>query len=221
MKQMFLHQAGTSCLTVFFAGWGMDKTPFQAYCFKQDVLLCYDYSDLNFDTSLLAGYERLRVVAWSMGVWVAAWMMLQHPEWPVRKRVAVNGTLFPVDALRGIPPAVFSGTLSGLSASTLVKFRRRMCGTASAYADFEKLAPRRELESLRDELYQLEGFYRAASKNGFGLWDEVYVGTSDLIFPTANQMRAWSEGLVVHLRSFEGAHYNASLLEQLLCKKHG
>ena len=42
------------------------------------------------------------------------------------ERVALNGTVTPVDDLKGIPQQVFEGTLEGLNESTLEKFIRRM-----------------------------------------------------------------------------------------------
>ena len=98
-------------MLLFFAGWGSDENlfagPVQEEC---DCLLCFDYKDLDFDYSLLEGYREIRVMAWSMGVWVAC-QTLAGKEYPYGMRLAVNGTPCPIHDTKGIPEAIFQGTL--------------------------------------------------------------------------------------------------------------
>lgn len=75
-----------------------------------DCLLCFDYRTLEFDYSLLDGYREIRLLAWSMGVWVAGQILSGH-TYPWKMKLAVNGTPFPIDDRRGIAEAVFHGTL--------------------------------------------------------------------------------------------------------------
>ena len=127
MKHYFIQQKHLPRLTLFFAGWGMDECPFMDHCPENsDLLVCYDYRSLDFDFTLLQGYQEIRLIAWSMGVWAAS-MVLQDMDLPICERVALNGTVTPVDDLKGIPQQVFEGTLEGLNEGTLEKFIRRMC----------------------------------------------------------------------------------------------
>ena len=106
-------------MTLFFAGWGMDECPFMDYCPENsDLLVCYDYRSLDFDFTLLQGYQEIRLIAWSMGVWAAS-MVLQDMDLPICESVALNGTVTPVDDLKGISQQVFEGTLEGLNEGTL------------------------------------------------------------------------------------------------------
>ena len=58
---------------LFFAGWGMDETPFMHNLPPNtDLIICYDYRSNDFDSTLLSTYEGIYVVAWSMGVWAAS-----------------------------------------------------------------------------------------------------------------------------------------------------
>ena len=71
MKTKFYDHQGEH-LIVYFAGWG---TPLDAVAHlilptDYDLLICYDYQDLKLDFDFSA-YQQIRVVAWSMGVWVA------------------------------------------------------------------------------------------------------------------------------------------------------
>ena len=74
MKQTYLHKTpGSGTLTLLFGGWGSGAELF-AECRPKDsdLMLCYDYHDLDFDPGVLKEYSSIRVVAWSMGVWAAS-----------------------------------------------------------------------------------------------------------------------------------------------------
>ena len=52
MIQTFISRRHTDDLILLFAGWGMDTHPFA--CLSHigcDCCVCYDYTDLNFDTT--------------------------------------------------------------------------------------------------------------------------------------------------------------------------
>lgn len=130
-------------------------------------------------------------MAWSFGVPAANAFLRSRPELPVTARIAVNGTLHPVDDLRGIPEAIFKGTLDGLSPAVLTKFRRRMCGSSEAFVKFSLKVPERtDIAELADELRAIR---RLPDPDGDDRlrWDTVVVADSDRIIPTDNQYRAW------------------------------
>lgn len=120
-----------------------------------DCLLCFDYRTLEFDYSLLDGYREIRLLAWSMGVWVAGQILSGH-TYPWKMKLAVNGTPFPIDDRRGIAEAVFHGTLENFSDATLARFRRRICGGAGQVKEFLSHQPYRTAEELGAELAALE-----------------------------------------------------------------
>lgn len=203
-----------SRLLLFFAGWGMDERPFLEYLpFDRDVMICYDYSSLDFDADLLTPYTDIKVVAWSMGVWAAA-ATLGNAGAAIGESVAVNGTPNPVDDARGIPRDIFAGTLAGLNEETLRKFRRRMCGSGGAFARFLAKAPRRSLEELRVELEAVGETAPVMPVSTFP-WKNIIVGERDRIFDAANQLRAW-EGRNVTV--VDGAHYPEELWPRLLSR---
>ena len=142
MKQHFIIKNNSKRLLLFFAGWGMDETPFlQIRPTDTDWMVCYDYRSLEFDTDLLQKYSEIRLIAWSMGVWVASQLMKQHPSLPISHSIAINGTPYPIHETKGIEPAIFEGTLQGLNEQTLQKFQRRMCGSTAEYKVFQAVAP--------------------------------------------------------------------------------
>ncbi|MDR1224570.1 MAG: DUF452 family protein [Tannerella sp.] len=197
-------------LLLFFAGWGMDECPFLEYLpAGRDCMICYDYRSLSFDASLPASYRRIRVVAWSMGVWAAS-RVLSGRNLPVSESIAVNGTPWPVDDEKGIATAIFRGTLAGLDETALQKFRRRMCGSKEAWEHFLKHAPQRTLEDLREELDRIGRSSRTPAP-AFE-WDRIYIGLRDRIFLPASQQRAW-EGK--NVTKVDCDHYPSTLWPEL------
>lgn len=213
MRQEFLVRQHSAKLTVFFAGWGMDAHPFKGVETPHDLLLCYDYTDLSFDERDLKSYQEVTVVAWSMGVW-AAGRVLATSVLPIKRCIAINGTLRPVDDKKGIPHAIFQATLDQLNLTSLLKFYRRMCGSKLLYERFLTVKPQRDLEDIR---WELEAIGKQAEHTyeqpGFTRWTDVIIGTNDRIFPADNQRNAW-ESLDMDER--EIAHYNEELFKQIL-----
>lgn len=192
MQIEFIGNRDSVRLLLVFSGWGTDARPFRSLKVRgYDMAVVYDYSSLDFENeAFLNGYEEVCVIAWSFGVPAAARFIKEHPGLPRTATVAVNGTLYPVDDRRGIPRAVFDGTLDGLSAVTLRKFDRRMCGSAVALADYDRVHPQRDPEGLADELRSIDSIVPADDMAME--FDTVYVGDADRIIPTENQLEAWA-----------------------------
>lgn len=226
MKQIFLRKDNNPCLLLIFGGWGSWPGLFSEYSFPDgyDVMLCYDYRSSGFNKDLLAGYGHVRIVAWSMGVKVASIIMsgtVLAPSVSCADSIAVNGTMFPVDDSRGIPENVFAGTLERMGAPVLEKFLRRMCGKDLGYYKERMHDGRypldRSVENLKEELASLRTFVQENASCGTGFrWTAAVVGRGDLVFPAANQFRAW-EGTGVRVVGTDCAHYDRDLFGSLLC----
>lgn len=217
MKQHFIIKNNQKHLLLFFAGWGMDEHPFsQIHPEGYDWMICYDYRSLDFDKALIEEYSEITLVAWSMGVWVASQIMRQYPELPVVQSIAINGTPYPVDETKGIPPAIFEGTLQGLNIQTLQKFRKRMCCSAADYQSFLLTAPQRSVEELKEELAAIKKVYLSSGPSGFR-WQKAIIGKNDRIFLPQNQRRAW-EGVAKDIEEVEAAHYQKEIFQHLLTR---
>lgn len=191
--------------TVFFLGWGMDPTPFEGMARARDTLFVWDYTDLSNPPPLPEGPAHL--IAWSLGVWAAAQTL---PRGRLASATAVNGTPWPIDAARGIPPAIFDATLAGLSEAGLARFRRRMCGGAAALGGFLAHAPKRGVESLRAELAALGAAIRSRPGADFA-WGGAVACRGDRIFPFAAQLAAFPGAT-----AREGAHWAPEVFAALL-----
>lgn len=214
MKQHFLLKNGHRQLLLFFAGWGMDEHPFlPIHPTHRDWMICYDYRSLDFDESPLNEYAEITIVAWSMGVWAASQVMKQHPSLLNSQRIAINGTLYPINEGKGISPAIFEGTLEGLNEQTLQKFQRRMCASATDYKSFQAMSPQRPVEELKEELATI-GTLASSLSPVLHPWHTAYIGKEDRIFLPHNQREAWNK-VALSIKEVEAAHYQSELFIEL------
>ncbi|MEG1902904.1 MAG: DUF452 family protein [Bacteroidales bacterium] len=213
MKHTFIRQGKSPVLDLIFAGWGMDQHPFLQEATDNDLCICYDYSDLSLDLSIFESYHHIRLLAWSMGVWSAA-RTFENSDLPFVMKVAVNGTLYPIDDLHGIPRTIFSSTLEHLSVATIDKFNRRMCGTKEQKSRFDQIAPLRSVESLRNELLVLYNQVESSPIPAFK-YDKAIIGTKDLIFPSENQRSAWKQEKETRITEIAMAHYPENFISFL------
>ncbi len=182
---------GSKRLIVIYAGWATDANLFDGlYRPGYDIVVVWDYRDMYIDWSLADGYIEICIIAWSLGVYASA-VSTHGIADRITKRIAVNGTLTPVDSRCGIPEAIFKGTLYGLNLRNLEKFYRRVCGTRSNIAFFENHRPDRNLEELKEELSCFCPLPLLAPEPE-KRWDVAIVGRDDAIFPAVNQARAWN-----------------------------
>lgn len=219
MNQTFIINQHRPRLVLFFAGWGMDETPFLDYCPQDsDLMICYDYRRLDFDVKALASYREIHLISWSMGVWAASQVMRQTQPLAgnVVRSTAINGTPYPVDAERGIPPTVFEGTLHGLCEASLLKFQRRMCADGEAFRHFQTIAPHRLWEELKEELAAIGGQCQSLPASDF-VWNRAIIGDNDRIFPPQAQHHAW-QAHCLSINHVDAAHYDFDLLQQYITK---
>lgn len=206
-------------LILLFAGWGMSPRPLEGVNMPgYDVAVVWDYRDMSAPwIEEIARYDEIVVAAWSFGVHTASRFMAAHPQLHITARIAVNGTRFTADDLRGIPRAIFDATLAGLNERSVTKFNMRMCGGAAAYKTFALHAPVRDVDELRDELKAFDAPEAPAL-----LWDKAFVSQGDLIIPPANQLRAWETDAVQTI-VLDGPHlpdFNSILRYSLTDKSH-
>lgn len=218
MKSKFIVRNEASRLLLIFAGWGMDWRPFSSLSRPgYDILVIWDYRELCFDWKPLFRYDEICLMAWSMGVFAAS--ITIHEIAPrITMRIAVNGTLRPIDDRTGIPPAIWNGTYNSLSPSTWRKFQRRMCTSAEQFSRFSENAPRRTIADLTEELAALEG-YRFFHPDQVTDWDMAIIGRHDGIFPPDNQSFAWRGKTAVRILDSGHLPDFGQLVDRLLIDK--
>jgi len=197
-------------LLLIFTGWASDERLFKNFSeAKQDVCICSDYRTLEFDAELFRSYSEIRVIAWSLGVFVANRVLL-NSALPVVSAVAINGTIFPRNDEKGIPTAIYDGTEQILTEENLFKFYRRMCVSAEDYRNFLKFGFSFPVTELQDALQNIRIIEeKEPSPCGKTIFTEVIIGLYDRIFPTKNQKQAWENFPSVKFK--EIAHYDEQM----------
>lgn len=222
MTLHWLRKSSSRDLILVFNGFAMDHRPL---AFLEpgasDVAVLSDFSDFGVPAGLASearAYRSLRVVAWSLGVWIHAALRdsaLAHrlapgEDWPgllagVGSSVAVNGTLFPIDREFGIAPEIFEATLNGFGEAGRAAFFRNVCGSPETLSRFAAAAPERDLpgqvrelsvlrEAILSNPFSREIAFGAASAGGSAgaSYDRAWIGEKDRIIPARSQQRYWA-----------------------------
>lgn len=210
MKYQYIHQhEGARRADLLMAGWAADEHLFADLPDTgDDLIVCYDYSDLTLHTAGWPEYEQVRLLAWSMGVWAAEHTpALQGLN--LTDCLAVNGTPRPIDEHCGIPPRVFELTLRGMSG-------RRSSSSAIGCAATPMLIYAAPAAAQPGGHAARAGHHRTPGPEpaeGRLPWTRALVATADVIMPTANQQQAWQER-GVRVCMTEGAHYAPQYFEE-------
>ncbi|MHB1350825.1 MAG: DUF452 family protein [Desulfobulbus sp.] len=206
MRSCWLSRSGQPCCLLFFAGWGMDPEPFRPIVPQgHDLLMFYDYRELGRPepAEFFPGqYQRVDLLAWSMGVWVAGHLLGGYRR-HLRAAVAVNGTLTPIDDRGGIPEQAFAEMLTTFSPAALTEFYRSMFDDRAGAARFLNQRPERPDEEIGEELAALRNHWSALGPAP-DIYTAVLAGARDRIFAGRNQVRAWGRE---RCRLFSGPHF--------------
>lgn len=220
MTQKYIIRENHPKLLLFFAGWACDETPFQTYRPKgMDYMICYDYRLLDFDYTVFQKYEWIGVVAWSMGVWAAGYVLNKAKHFQGTS-IAFNGTGRPCDNQYGIPERIFTDTLEQLSPASLQRFMRRICGSGNAYREFMQMTPKRDFAEVKDELKAVLDIVRNSpdyNKDFEWNYRKAVLGADDAIFPPENMERYFQTAEKnTEIRHVKTPHYSQTEFKYLL-----
>ena len=180
MEYKWLNNKNNSKIIVFFNGWGMDENIVKHLEPEDfDVLMFYDYNNLvtDFDFKTLDKYTQKYLIAWSMGVMTATLFDIKYD-----KKIAINGTLKPIDNKYGIPVKIYDLTLKGLTKESIKKF------TDNMFSEPVNIEIGRNFENQKSELLSLISY----NANENFKYDKVIISSNDKIFPTKNQTNYWN-----------------------------
>jgi len=227
MKTAWIRKEGAEELLLFFNGWGLDGrigTHLLSESlpeFTHDLLVFHDYCSLEPEPEVMeeiSRYNHITIVAWSFGVWAA-----QHTTLPpITKAIAINGTLYPINAEKGITPDVFQATLSSWSEENRHRFNRRMCGSSEALSLFSSMSPDRTVADQKEELRLLKEHVQASGATSAPWsYDHAIIGGRDLVFPAQQQYLAWKgvpQTVISDMPHFPLLHFR-TLQEVMACLK--
>lgn len=196
MQYYWLNKQKNEKLIIFFGGWSFDYKPFQSLdCNNYDVIMIYDFNNLD-NLPDLENYKHNILISWSMGVFIAYLLKDKLPNFD--KKIAVNGTPYPVDDEFGIPTRTFNLTLRYADSGLQGKFYENVFANDDFLKKYMKNPIERTIQNRVDELISLDKLIKHTNINYDNeFYDIGIVGNNDKIIPTKNQMNMWKEKAVV------------------------
>ena len=178
MKYKWLNKKNNEELILFFNGWGMDESVVSHLNPENfDVIMIYDYNNLEFDWSVIEGYAKKYLVAWSMGVMVATLFNQKYTS-----ATAINGTLKPIDNEFGIPQRIYDLTIKGFNEKGAQRFIKSMFNE-----NIELPQISRDIKNQKSELSALKNY----TANSNFKYNRIILSDNDKIIPTKNQIAFW------------------------------
>lgn len=198
MKSLWLNKRNNKNLIVFFNGWGMNETIVSHLdCNCNDVLMFCDYRKLDIENFDFSRYENKFLVAWSMGVYITN--LFYDKLKYFNKKIAVNGTFYPVDNNYGIIEKIYNLTVSNFNETSCKKFVQRMFIN-------KDLLFNRTIQELKDELVSIKQYTKAPLQKILN-YDKVIISLKDKIIPTKNQINFWKDKDVI-IENIDCGHYS-------------
>lgn len=201
MQHKWLNKRNNNKVIIFFNGWGMDESVVKHLNPENfDILMFYNYNELDIDLSIINDYKEKYLIAWSMGVMVATRFDIKY-----NSTTAINGTLKPIDDKFGIPSRIYDLTIKGFSPKGRERFIKSM------FENTENLPNiRREFEEQKTELSALKNY---AANEDFK-YNRVLISNNDKIIPTKNQEAFW--GIKANFESGHCPFYSFTKWSELL-----
>lgn len=216
MQSHWLNKQNNNKIIIFFTGWSFDYMPFEFLnCEDFDVLIIYDYNDLELPQ--IPEYKEYFLISWSMGVYTSYLLKDKLPKFT--KKIAINGTPFPVNDEYGIPLKPFILTLRHAKTGLEGKFYQNIFNSEEEYARYNKTQVERTIENRVSELNNLYSKIKSTEISYQNYFDTAIISNNDKIIPTKNQMNFWKGK--ADIKTVESGHflyYNFTSWNEILCK---
>lgn len=188
MKKYLINNNSDSLL-IFFTGWGCDEYEFEHLKSNSDVLILYDYMDLNFDFDF-SKYKKVNLIAFSAGVFAAS---VFDFDFKIDKKIAISGTPYLFDEYFGLSSDI-QEVLYNLTEENADDFTRNyLIKTDEEYKNFH--ISRRTLESCREEFDSLKRIYIDKKQDIKDIYDYAVGGEEDPIFNISAQKEFYGKRL--------------------------
>lgn len=150
-----------------------------------------------------------------MGVFTAYQLRNNLPKFT--KKLAINGTPFPVDDEFGIPQKPFLLTLRHAKTGLEGKFYQNIFEKQEEFERYQTTPVERTIENREKELKTLYDKIKITDKTYEQYYDKALVSNNDKIIPTKNQLNFWQEKAET-INSGHFPYYNFTRWNEILCK---
>ena len=181
MKQKFINNNSDE-LIIFLSGWGCDDKQFKNMKSSKDLLIFWDYTNLDFNFDF-NGYKKYYLIAYSAGVFVAGLIQDKLPQNALK--IAINGNPLLIDEYYGIPKHIRQ-IFKDLNLDNYMDFRKNyLVFDNNELEFFNQNASERTFESCFDEINKLEDY--ATNNNKILNFDHIILSDNDKIFTPSHQ----------------------------------
>lgn len=206
----FLIKNNSGNLLIFFTGWGCDEFEFEHLKAKSDVLLLYDYTDLNLDFDF-SEYEKFNLISFSAGVFVAS---LFDFDFKIDKKIAISGNPYLFDEHMGLSSEI-QNVLYNINEENADDFARNyLVKTNEEWAKFHH--SKRTTNSCRDEFNSLKNLYLKNKDNIKDDFDLALIGEDDKIFSVSVQKEFYKDRLKLIKNARHSLFFRVESYEELL-----
>ncbi len=209
MKKYLINNNSQNLL-IFFTGWGCDEYEFEHLKSDCDVLLLYDYSDLNLDFDF-SKYKNFDLISFSAGVFVAS---IIDFDFKINKKIAISGNPYLFDEKLGLSKKI-QDILYGITEENADDFARNyLVKTDDEWKIFHH--SKRSLQSCREEFDSLKKIY---SENKFkikNIYDLALFGQDDHLFDVSAQKEFYKDKLNIIKNARHNLFFRINKYEQII-----
>ncbi len=197
MKQ-YLKDNNSGKLLIFFTGWGCDESEFGHIKSDSDVLILYDYLNLDFNFDF-SKYKEVNLIAFSAGTFVAS---LFDFDFEINKNIAISGNPYLFDEKLGLSEKI-QNVLRNITEENAEEFAKNyLVKTEEEFRNFHP--SKRTLESCRAEFEALKRLYDDNKNKIRDIYNYALFGSDDIIFNLSSQREFYGP----RLRIVENSRHN-------------
>ncbi len=209
MKKYLINN-NSDTLIILFTGWGCDEYGFRHLKTNSDVLILYDYTDLNLDFDF-SKYKKIDLIAFSAGVFVASIMKY---DFKIEKKIAMDGNPYLFDEKLGLSKEI-QDVLKNITEENAESFARNYL--VKTNEEWENFHPsKRTLESCREEFDSLRKIYNNNFKDIKNIYDCAIVGEEDPIFNVNAQKEFYGKNLKIIKQAKHNLFFRIKDYDQIL-----
>lgn len=207
--QKYLINNNSDKLLLFFTGWGCDEYEFEHLNADSDVLLLYNYSDLNLDFDF-SKYKEINLIAFSAGVFAAS---VFNFDFEINKKIALSGNPYLFDEKFGLSSKIQEVLLNITEENADDFARNYLIKTEAEWSKFHH--SKRTIESCRTEFSSLKKLYEDNKQNIKDIFDMVLVGEYDPIFDVSAQKEFYGKKLHITNNARHNLFFRIKNYEQI------
>lgn len=199
-------------LILFLGGWGCDEHSYQKMKSKRDVLICWDYTSLDFEFDF-SFYKKYYLISYSAGVFIAGLINDKLPEFDCK--IAINGNPKIFDKKFGISKDIVD-VFRGLNLENYMDFRLKyLVRNEEELKYFNLYQPYRSFESCFEELDKLEEYFN--SNYQIIDYDKAIISSEDKIFTLDAQKEYYNGKYKILKNSAHDVFYYFRSFDDIIC----